>query len=424
MKKALAFLLALALLGGLAMPSAMGDEQVVLRYSWWGGDARHEATLTAIARYEELNPHVKIEAEYGGDAGYVDKLLTQLAGGTQPHLMQVRATSPAEYFSTFPDTFVTLGDQDIFDLSGFDQGFLDSFCKSFDGVIVAVPTGVSSYNFVANKTVFENAGIALPESMTWEECLELGKALHAANPDYYLLSPTDDDWNHLLRSYVRQLTGRWTIEKDWSVIEDRDALIKAFTWLQTAYAEGVAEPMASAFVYNTDKDANRKWLSNEIGFSYRASSSIALIDTSAGMQLDVVNIPIEPGSERTGVITQPAQCFMISQNAETEEALKFANWLFNDPEAGRILKDVRGMPPVGPVRELLAAEGLLDPVVSKAVGIALAVTDGPVFSGNENTEVYGFLFPLMQELCYGAITPEAAADRILNELPEIVEGIR
>jgi len=423
MKRTLAIVLALVLLGGCAI-AANAQEQFTLRYCWWGGDARHEATLAAIALYEELNPHVKIEAEYQGYDGYNDKLLTQLAGGMQPNVMQIMATGPAEYFSTFPGAFVKLDEQDIFDISGFDQGFLNSFGTTVDGSICAVPTGVSSYNFVVNRTVFERAGIELPESMTWDECLELGKALHAANPDFYLFSNGDDDWNHFLRSYVRQLTGRWTIEKDWSVVDDRDALIEAFTWLQASYTENVAEPMESAFVYFSDRDANKKWLNNEIAFSYRASSAIALIDTSGGMELDVVNIPIVPGAEFTGVITQPAQCLMVAQNADTEEALKFVNWLFNDMNAGRILKDVRGMPPVGPVRDTLAAEGLLNPIVSKAVGIALEVTDGPVFPGNENTEVYGFLHPLMEELCYGAVTPEEAADRIINELPEIVEGIR
>ena len=425
MKKLLALILTLGLLTSCLSGLAAADSApVTLRFSWWGGDARHEATLKAIALYEELNPGVKIEAEYSGYDGYNDKLLTQLAGGTQPDLFAVIATAPAEYYGSFPDSFVKLDEQSTFDLSGFSQDFLKSFCSGTDGHIVAVPTGVASYNFIMNRTVTKAAGIEIPETMTWEEFIEVGKALHAANPDYYMLTLNDDDMNHLLRSYVRQLTGKWTVSEDNTVIDDRDALIKAFTWLQTLYSEGVAEPMDTAFIYNGDKDANKKLLGNEIALSYRGSSSIVNMDTSAGMELDVINIPMDPNAKATGVITQPAQCMMISAGPNSEEALKFANWFYNDKDAALILKDCRGVPPVAEISSYLAEQGLLDPVVAKAVNIASAITDGPVYYVNENSEVYGFLFPLMQQLAYLAITPEEAADMLLSELPLIVENIQ
>lgn len=82
--------------------------QVTLRFAWWGGDSRHTATLEAIAAYEKQNPNVKIEAEYQGYDGYNDKILTQLAGGTQPDIMQTIATAAAEYQASFPDSFVNL----------------------------------------------------------------------------------------------------------------------------------------------------------------------------------------------------------------------------------------------------------------------------------------------------------------------------
>ena len=50
-----------------AASSSGGDgEQVNLRFSWWGGDARHKATLEVIDNYMKEHPNVKIEAEYGG----------------------------------------------------------------------------------------------------------------------------------------------------------------------------------------------------------------------------------------------------------------------------------------------------------------------------------------------------------------------
>lgn len=67
---------------------ASGDK-VVLRFAWWGGEERHNATLEAIAKYEELNPNVTIEPEYGGFDGYQQKLITQLSGNSAADIIQI-----------------------------------------------------------------------------------------------------------------------------------------------------------------------------------------------------------------------------------------------------------------------------------------------------------------------------------------------
>ena len=51
------------------------------------------------------------------------------------------------------------------------------------------------------------------------------------------------------------------------------------------------------------------------------------------------------------------------------------------------------------------------------------MTDDPIYPLNENTEVFSFMFSLMEQLCYMTITPEEAADIVINDLPEIVAEI-
>ena len=155
-------------------------EQVTLRMSWWGGDSRHAATIAAVELYESTHPGVKIELEYSSWDGYMDKVMTQLAGGTQPDIMQIQATAAMELTDSFPNTFVALDSQDILDMSAFNQVMEDSFCRSAGGQIVAVPTGINSYNILVNKTVTNAAGVELPKNMTWDEFFEYGKKIHEA----------------------------------------------------------------------------------------------------------------------------------------------------------------------------------------------------------------------------------------------------
>lgn len=65
------------------------NENITLRFSWWGGDARHEATLEALKLYTQKFPNVKVEGEYSGWDGYVQKLSTQIAGGSAPDIISI-----------------------------------------------------------------------------------------------------------------------------------------------------------------------------------------------------------------------------------------------------------------------------------------------------------------------------------------------
>jgi oligogalacturonide transport system substrate-binding protein len=57
--------------------------------AWWGGSARHAATLKAIALFESRHPGVKVKAEYMGFNGYLERLTAQVAGGSEPDVMQI-----------------------------------------------------------------------------------------------------------------------------------------------------------------------------------------------------------------------------------------------------------------------------------------------------------------------------------------------
>ena len=57
--------------------------------SWWGGNEVHRAYLASIRRFEAKYPHIKVKGEYTGWVGHLERLTTQIAGGTAPDVMQV-----------------------------------------------------------------------------------------------------------------------------------------------------------------------------------------------------------------------------------------------------------------------------------------------------------------------------------------------
>ena len=91
-RKIAVFLLAGIMAGSMAFPVMAETEEhepVTLRFMWWGGDARATATLDVIEAFEAKYPWITIEAEYGSDEGYQEKLTTQLVSGTAADIIQM-----------------------------------------------------------------------------------------------------------------------------------------------------------------------------------------------------------------------------------------------------------------------------------------------------------------------------------------------
>lgn len=103
------------------------QEPVSIRFSWWGGESRHEATKAAVDAFMKEYPWITVECEYGSfDGGWQDKVATQLAGGTAPDLLQINWNWLYQY-SNDGSKFVDLNDySDIISLGNFPQKDLEA----------------------------------------------------------------------------------------------------------------------------------------------------------------------------------------------------------------------------------------------------------------------------------------------------------
>lgn len=138
--------------------STSSNEQVTLRFAWWGGDERANATMEVINKFMEENPNIKIEAEYGSSDGYHDKLATQLASGTAADIVQVDPETMPTFVST-GDYFLDYKDYD-FDLSNFDPNYIGLRVNgNYDGKQLGLPTGIAGPALVVNEELAEKYGI-------------------------------------------------------------------------------------------------------------------------------------------------------------------------------------------------------------------------------------------------------------------------
>jgi len=142
-------------------------------------------TLAVLKRYEELNPSVKINAEFTDYGSYTDKLATEAAGGNAPDMMSANGDIMGEYSRRGVlrplDEYVPAP----LDMSGYATGTVTG--NTIDGKLYGIPNDCISPSLVYDTTVFAETGIAVPEQMwTWEAYEQLANDISKAKgSDYY-----------------------------------------------------------------------------------------------------------------------------------------------------------------------------------------------------------------------------------------------
>lgn len=423
MKKILCAVLALVLV--LAqIPAVFAEETVTLRFSWWGGEERHENTLKAIALFEEAHPNIKIQAEYSGWDGYKDKLLTQLAGGTAPDIIQLDQPWLAEMTengANFVD-FNTIADK--VDFSDMGDEFLAGYC-TLGGKLLGLPTGLNAVAMFQNTAMLQEYGVEIPETWTWENMIPAAKALHDANPEKYLLSHDNGVLSGIMMPVymVQHASGNYVTE-DYTLdftVEDLEAY---YQWVMDMFEVGGLEPETQAGLYMSKIEQNPKYIAGDFAIMSNWCSTYAQSSKDAGFA-DAIDYPrLENGVEDT-VTVRPSQIIVLNgDSAQVEAAAEFVNFFFNNEDAICALGTCRSIPSGEKARALLSEKDMIDPQVAKSIDLAVPRAARPMSSVYNNTEIQKIFGDCMELLCYGMQTPREAAEDCYEQLLDKLEELK
>lgn len=157
------------------------DEKVTIRFSWWGADTRHEATLKVMDMYMEKHPNVTIEGEYGAFDSFYQKLQTQLGGGTEPDIISVDYKWVSD-LTAQGELFVDMNSlTDQIDMSGFDMDFAKIYGAK-DDYLIGLPVGINGMGYLYNVEFLKQYGVEPSDDWTWETVLENGKRCRNRTP--------------------------------------------------------------------------------------------------------------------------------------------------------------------------------------------------------------------------------------------------
>ncbi|MFC1809322.1 ABC transporter substrate-binding protein [Candidatus Omnitrophota bacterium] len=154
-----------------------GIPQVTVAF--WGSPEEKEIISSSLDEWRRAHPEIKIRFEHAPAGGYVQKMLTRIAGGAAPDILAVRVDQFINFASksVLLDLSPYIEKDETFDINEYFPEVVESF--SVDGKLFAIPRDTAPYACVFyNKDIFDEKGVSYPtNNWTWEDMLEKAKAL-------------------------------------------------------------------------------------------------------------------------------------------------------------------------------------------------------------------------------------------------------
>lgn len=251
--------------------SGAASDDGTLTFMFRGSDAEKAAYAKAIEEFEKANDvDVKIIMTTADE--YSTKLKAAIAGKKVPDVFYVDPGSVQAYVRSGIIKDITAAVEKEVDLDNVWAYGVDSY--RFDGALMgkgdiyAMPKDVGPFSFGYNKTMFEEAGIPLPDvdqPYTWAEFIDVAKKLTKDNDGDGKLDQwgtgLNVQWN--LQSFVWSNGGDWLNDDRTRVTVDSPEFVEALQFFADMSTKDAVTPSSSD---SQTLDTYQRWMQGEIGF--------------------------------------------------------------------------------------------------------------------------------------------------------------
>jgi multiple sugar transport system substrate-binding protein len=345
MKRFLACLLTLALLLG-CVSFASAEEQATVRIVWWGSQTRHDLTVAALEKFMEKYPNIKVEYEFSDWGGYWSKLATQVAGHLEPDVICMDYSQLANYANSgVLADLAPYMESGALDVSNVASSVIDS--GKIGDKTYALSTGTNAFVMFYRPDVVEEAGLTMPETISYEDYLEMSKTIYEKTGRTGEAMLGIDRVRNTARGYGDQM-----YNDDGSALgfDNPEYLVKVWTaytdavnagW-QLPVGEGTAATAFDAFVSDT-------WSSSHW------TNELTAYEEGSGCELKMVPYPDWADSTMSSTYFKPSMFWTMAESSQNKDAaITLINYLTNDPDAFDILGTDRAMPISSVIREHIA----------------------------------------------------------------------
>ncbi|PWC09776.1 sugar ABC transporter substrate-binding protein [Brenneria roseae subsp. americana] len=347
----------------LFLPLTCLSETIELRMSWWGGNQRHQATRQALDAFEQAYPNIKVKSEPGGFDGQLQRLATQVAGNSEPDVMQIN-WNWLPVFSKNGDGFYDLNklDKEI-DLSQFnEQGKNMVILKD---KLNGIPVSLTARLFYYNAEPWRKAGLNYPT--TWDELFSAGKVFkEKLGQDYYPLSIyPNTEIVALLNTYMVQKYNIPMVDEENKKFNyTKEQWIDFFGFYKQLIDNHVIPPAVSYYASfgKSNPWEIKPWMNGQLGGKYLWTTDNIYAPNLKDPD-DYVLGPfiMQPEAKEAGLFFKPGLIFSIGKNTRhPKESAQLVNFLLNDPRGVTIMGLHRGVPLSEKAVKILQEQKMID----------------------------------------------------------------
>lgn len=411
---------------GCASANASGGDSNTLTFMFRGSDAEKAAYTAAIEEFEKANDvDVKIIMTTADE--YSTKLKAAITGKQIPDVFYVDPGSVQAYVRSGIIKDITAEVEKNVDLDNIWAYGVDSY--RFDGklmgqgAIYAMPKDVGPFSFGYNKTMFEAAGIPLPdvdEPYTWDEFIDVAKKLTKDNDGDGKLDQWGTGlnvvWN--LQSFVWSNGGDWLNEDRTEVTVNSPEFVEALQFFaDMSTKDGVTPSTSDAQTLDT----YQRWMKGEIGFFPVGPWDVPTYE-KLDFEWDLIPYPVgKTGETATWTGTLGIAVAETTKNADL--ATKLAIYLSTDETAQQSLVDAGvQVPNLKDMADTWVASATLPPA-NKQEFLDVVNDYGRALPANTtySAEWYDELWKNIQPVLDGKQTAQEYLDEVAPRMQQLLD---
>jgi multiple sugar transport system substrate-binding protein len=397
---------AIVFAGGGSQASSAPAGTSVVRWSFWGGEARIKNTQLAIDKFTE-NTGIIVAAEPApGTGDHFNKFKTQFAGGNAADIIQLGGD-----FSNLQvgddvgsvllplDSFVKSG---VLDVSKVDASAIAA--GTVKGALYAVPVAVNMPGILYNKALLQRVGAPLPKvSMTWAEFRDWLAAVKAKLP--VGVFPLADNSANSDQSFF---FGYWCRQNGTSMWDGTKSLLTAaaaqkyFELWADYRSAGFIPPAAAAADFAETNESTSSLIAGKTAACVIWSNQLLNYQNATKDELDLIEFPNATASK--ALWGQMSQMMSISKNSKNPEAAaKFISYRVTNTDVWKIMGADPGTPVTPDTRAVVSTTPVAQKVAAYLdVAGQHATARDPNMPGD--TEWNSSFFLIAQNVAYGRAT--------------------
>ncbi|MCR4946441.1 MAG: ABC transporter substrate-binding protein [Lachnospiraceae bacterium] len=298
------------------------EKKTEISFSWWGNDIRHDYTMEAVKIFQQENPDVKVETDYGVWGGYEKRYNLNMMSDNETDVMQINFAWLSKYSPDGEGYYDLNTLKDYINFAGYTNEMLSY--GYMNGKLNAIPIALNTSTLYYNADIFKKYGLELPKS--WDDLFAAAEVM--SEDGIYPLGMSKKQLFLFLITWYEQLTGKEPFDENGNWIYETEDVRNMLDYYGKLRAENV---ICSVDDFGTGMFSGGQ-VAGVMVWASDAETYCAFLEENK-IDVRIGEYPVMEDAKMLGWYLKPATMYAISRiTDEPVAAARFLDYLLNSEE--------------------------------------------------------------------------------------------